>query len=352
MKLINSLLPILVVVGMAVSCEKAGPARPRSIQLVPHVSRVTKATDITTESMEAFTMDIVRDGGSAYVKGMQVKKSGSVWKTYDGTGTVETQYYWLDAVNMNFWGFAPVSMAGTLSLENESPSENPNTMEFDYVLAESVTDQDDLLISYNGENREFTEEDASGERVKKDGVSAKVDIVFHHALSKILFAVSTDDTTFASGTGISAISIVDISKGGNCVATGDLTDMTFAWTPTSETSTYTLETDTDFSTLSSDGDTVWAPGSYTSSGVTYNLYTTREAFYMIPQDLSEAEVKVGVTFTRGTETGTKYIKLNNNWEAGKYYKYKITAQNAIGDIYLACNLIVEDWTDGTTHLDL
>ncbi len=358
----------------AVSCTKDKAYCGHYIKVASDIEPGTKGGRLTKGNLAEFSIDVISGGssswagekGSTYLSRVPVRKSGSDWLTYNAAGTAVTEYSWVDNVMLYFWSHSPAKTTGKFEVSSQSADGKEDEMVFSFTPAADPADQEDLLLGFNGELREF---DATGEEVVNatstnpnyEFVAERgneVKISLHHALSEVSFCVSTDDDTFSADLSILSIQLSGIAAGGSCTFLGepDEDETFFNWTPSADTTSYKLVLNTDFASDPASDDEQWSTGSYTmTSRGTHNLFTTKNCLYIIPQDMSKlAKPRIKVTFKRTSngEVATKEIALGDNLAPGKYYKYKIKAQKVGADIFLSYVLIVNDWLDGTDTISL
>ncbi len=336
-----------------------------------HVGQSTKGSEIRTDNLMAFKMDAVigdenkvGPAGMTYFSGVNVSRTavGHPW-------TMGTEYNWVGESNIYFWSYAPASLGSNFSITSESPSGSETTLAFDYEVKGTPASQEDLILAYNCEKRNFDDSKTTitggtSSETGTDVNDAYVNVHFYHALSEISFAVSTDDGTFDTDLVIESITLKNVSGAGSCVFTGPSKDSGFAWTPSTDDADYADFTITGLDThnftylaSSSTGDDNWAKGSY---GAGKTLFTTKNLLFMIPQDHSSTstegleEAHIIVTFHRISNNNDESVRvdLEDKWEPGKYYKYKIGALTVGTKILLDYSLSVNDWVDGSKDLSL
>ena len=263
----------------------------------------TKGTVITTDNigktygqfgMEGFVnnpgdIDCAEDvrptlfgeANDKYIIGGKVSfnKENSTWTLADNSGK---EYPWLNNISFSFWSFAPMSHSGTFAYVTTEGEEKPVREKMTITGYENELDaaeQTDLLIAYNAHNYP-----TNGE---------SVDILFRHALADIYFDIEPISEYDLS---VTDITIKDAKSKGDCeISSADL---------------YKKESGRDMVEAGFD----WAPN--TPADFTMSGYD--DHFFMIPQDF---EGTIVITLNNGKIVETA---LKTKWEAGKYYKYRLT----------------------------
>lgn len=355
-------LLIPCVLLFAAGCEKEFGRDGVTIRLNV-IAEGTKAATVTTDDLnttgESFTMTAVADGNWKDNETNLTTTAGTYFTDaveYDGSEwDLLTDHMWLNDVSLHFWSYYPkdADLHGTRSIS--TPVAAADYINFTYELPAAVagtdaTNQEDLIFAGNKEKRTFDDEgdidSYTSSNTAYTRTDNEVDIVFHHALSKINFMVSPDDGTYDTNLKIRSIRLSNVSGKGDCKFT---LPETFEWSNWSDLKNYSQNYgDVAFTSAP----TGWAVGDFDSH--TKTRYTCENAFFMIPQDLSTASVDV--TFTDGTDVMTKTVALKNpsdpktgKWEADHYYTYKIAAEITV-DISLSLSLI--DWGLITKEIDL
>lgn len=343
--LISVLIPMVFA-----GCSKLDEVSQEIHYTVDSVS--TKATATTTESINqkdqtfainAYADSAYQDPGTKvsysageYFSGLVAKHDGTKWNTTEAK-------YWINGVNLRFWSYAPVTAKGERTIT--APGMLASKLSFTYKVpapngTSDATDEEDLIFAYNSEIRSF-----SSDGTMKGSKSQYVDIHFYHALSQIMFAVSPDDGSFdVDGLEIESIKLANTYDSASCEFNGEA--HTFTWSSYGSKTDYAQTLQAGFKTLP-DG---WTAGTYKDSKNEYKLYNCTNAFFMIPQ--SVADVKLSVTFKRLSDntTITKDITLDGQWQAGKYYKYKISAKTLNNTILFG--VTVTEWKEGEINIDV
>lgn len=348
------------------SCGKDEPTK-REHSIRPIISAVETKSTIT------HTSELNEDGGTfymyAYADGdyqdnddrtspnheaglyfdTQVNCDGSEW-------TIVGNYEWINDVDMSFWSYSPASTSGTLGIT--PPGANASTMDFTFRVSSNVKNQDDLLFAHNIEKRVF-EKDGTYDSSSCEGTGDDdyMDIMFHHALSCIRFAVSPDDGTFDTSLGIRKITLRHILGYGTCTYTPPVShsfdsEPTFDWSPSinpSDLVNYELSLEPTpgnaiYFTSCPSG---WTSGTYGSPSKT--LYTMDDCFFMIPQSFSSLDyidilLDNGITVSAPLQDTTDPYE----WEADHYYTYKIKIQGGV----LSLSLTVSPWDDDSAPVHI
>lgn len=204
------------------------------------------------------------------------ESSEPAWTLKDGNNQ---QYPWLNNIDFTFWSYAPVEHSGEYAYVSDGEKARGKMAITGYEIPTSSEEQKDLLIAYN--TRSYPGDDKGDD----------VNILFRHALPDIYF-----DVTEISKYGITVenITINGVYNEGNCTVTSaDLYDddvtKAFSWSPVTESGT------TDF-----------------------EMEGSSDHFFMIPQEFSGS---ITISLSNGKTLTTA---LSTNWQAGKYYKYKLT----------------------------
>lgn len=301
----------------------------------------TKSAVVTTENLSTFQMYAVADG--AYVDNATGANHAAgeyftdVANKEGGSWNMTSPRYWINNVGIYFWCWYPKDNALTTSSEGlrtiTKPAAGEGTLSFSYALptpssGSDATNQKDLIFAGYSDTRSF-----DSNSTDDDG---KFDLTFYHPLSEVRFAVSPDDDTFNLGLRIKSIALMGIKSSGNCVFTPP---HTFAWSDQSEKKNYSQSYEAAFTSAPAG----WSTGSYTdASSASRTLYTTQNAFFMIPQALESATLEVVFEKNADGRTMPKQVTLNDTWEPGKYYTYKIKASSVNAyDFDLSVSLWIE-----------
>lgn len=368
-KKIFSALALITVCAMLAGCQKFEFNGRSGRKIGFNVSSTdTKASAMTTAGLQTaaqFGLIAVNDKsyvdnstGTTYSAGKYfesiVKYSSGNWDTYDSTGSSQTDFMWINGQSMHFWSYYPLDADVDSAAEGirtiTSPSALSESLTFTYsqpaltTTFVDATKQKDLIFAGNKETRTFDKDgditDTSSSNTSYSPTTDKndVDIRFYHALSEIRFCVSTDDGSLDSGLKITKIAI-DAAGSGSCQFT---LPSTFEWSDLSDWRTFSQTCGTLPSTTNSE----WKVGKYTHSTLGEKiLYTNLNSFFMIPStDLSSVSIEVTFLLPDNTTYVTKNFDLTSSsgeeWEAGKYYNYKIGAHLSTS---LTMSLSLLDW---------
>lgn len=313
----------------------------------------TKSAPVTTATLSSFqAMAVIdesyHDVDNVYPAGEYfnetVTKSGSEW-------TMAHDHNWVNEVYFHFWCYSP--LAGDLDspeegvLQFSSPAISVDYLNFTYSLplhsdGHDADTQRDIVLSGNRESRSFNGDRITGYKSTNSTYKRndnEVDIVFHHPLSEICFAVSPTDGSFdVGGLGISSVALKNISGNGSCRFT---LPSTFQWSGLgSADKTYSQNYNATFGTKPSG----WISDSFKDGeGVSQTLYVCENAFFVIPQSLSGAFLSVTFMRTADGSTITKDVAIDDTWLLGKYYRYKISAKTLGQDIEFSATVL--DWDE-------
>ena len=261
---------------------------------------------------------------------LTVSKSGNSW-------VPAQDYYWPKTGKLTFATYSPADAAGTLS------HGAAGLKIADFVVA-AVGAQYDLMYSDRAYNRTESTNNYAGAAVN---TYEGVDIVFHHALSSIVFVVGTD-MDYSSADADFKIKKIELS---NIVNKGsfaeNLTDATTtrdpAWTPSAEVADKVAYVPFD--------------GSFAvpEDGTTYSEPSDAKDLLLLPQAFDD-NATVTVTYTMETaasgeiehQTVLKIKDYTSQWEPNKRYTYRIIF--GLNKIYFAP--VVEDWDDVTVSSDI
>ena len=350
---VGYMILMAVVVSMTVSsCSGLIDSYTSSIPIRVRMKSVeSKSAPITTESISEFQLIAIADGPyhdneqnhpAGFYFEERVSRSGINWG-------MDNDHFWLNQVSLHFWSYSPTSSnlntAAKGLLQVQRPSAGDSSLGFSYSLPTHVEGADadvqkDIVFACNSESRTFGGSGVTGHTssntayIRNDN---EVDIVFHHALSEVCFSVSPTDGSFdTEGLQIVDIAISDIAGNGECSFS---LPNNFAWTWGESDKVYSQTVNATFDTCP-DG---WTQSIFNDD---QTLYTFDNAFFMIPQELTNAVLSV--TFKRNGEDPRviKDVLLNDIWEPGKYYKYKIGATRVgLVDINLSVTLSIHAWEE-------
>lgn len=293
--------------------------------------------------------------------------------------------YWVSSDgNMSFWSWLK-SRNGlneiNIKKDDSAPYlTSPNVdktkgvkMVFDYSLPtptletdpeatslDDATNQEDLVFSYwQAALTNYTPDADEPTYPEREDVW----VHFYHALSQIRFCFSNNDDSIDEGIQIKSIAIGDIASGGTCTFwgktamdefvrldkresdSGRKVEEIFSWDDLKADKTYRQDYNVSINS-STEEYTGWTTGTYTKDSETFRLFTCKNVFMMIPQALS-SKACVRLTIVDSTKPEGKqeqefvsFLKpLNERWESGKYYTYKLNYKND----QISFKLTLEKW---------
>lgn len=260
-----------------------------------------------------------------------VSNSGNSW-------VPATDYYWPKTGKLTFAAYSPADAAGTLA-------HDATGLKITGFTVAEVGLQYDLMYSDRAYNRTSSTNNYGG---TAENPYEGVDIVFHHALSSIVFKVGTDMDYRTADVDFKVKKI----ELGNIVNKGSfdegLTDgsgsttRTPAWTASAEPTDKVAYVPFDGSFAVPEDTTVSEP-------------TGAEDLILLPQTFGD-DATVTVTYTMETAASGEiehkavlYIKdYTTEWEPNKRYTYRIIF--GLNKIYFAP--VVENWEDVTVSSDI
>lgn len=355
MKGVRFIFIAICLVAMLPACaETEQPVKGKI--LIDVVSTQTKSAEITTKKLEdagQFVMDawldddyydrITDPAHPVLVEGRRhhiiSNGTGNVsYSSLNGWNLV-TEYDWVSDLNTRFWCYAPVSTKGDREVSDPA-APAADDLNFTYSMSEPGTtvsgkhidadNCDDIIFAYV--KQQFT------------GSNDKISILFLHAMSQIEFCISTDDQTFDKTLKLKSISLSNVYKSGSCTFSGPGRSFSWSYLPAGspETATFVQDYDISFYPEEPEPEDGWISGSYSSDGKTYNPFSSTNNFFFIPQDNSTKNVQIQAVFDdNGTIITTDPVTINDIWEPGYYYKYKLKATTVGRYIQFTVSLI--DW---------
>lgn len=350
----------VIILALLTGCEKvsfqAASGKKIGVNVSIKDNPQTKGKEIISDNLGseygAFVMDCWVDEDYIIYSGTYGTEANTITErhyfdevdvTYDSsTGwSLDTDQYWLNRVDMTFWSWAPKG-AASLVVNNDSLS-GEDEISFTYTSPATVKSQKDVLFAYSF---------SPGSQHSDGGSNNSLDITFHHALAQIRFSVSPDDGTFKIGSTdgyeIVSIALSGVPSYGECTFDGPEANGAtsapcgFTWSDQANPASFTSSCGNYTTTAE------WNKDSYTSGSDTYDLYTTKEVFFVIPN--SAAGKTADITFKRKSDGTfiTKQVALKDKvtedpdeWKAGYYYNYKIKATDINSDLSL--DLTVSPW---------
>lgn len=286
----------------------------------------------TYTSFDALTNYMTQADG----KPIMVAKEGNTWAP-------ATDYFWPKTGKLTFAAYSPADAAGTFTHTTQG-------LQIEGFTVPAVGDQYDLMYSDRAYNRTSSDNNYTGSQTMNpyDGV----DIVFHHALSSIVFKVGTKEN-YSTGADIDfkikSITIKNVYNAGNFNETltdgNGSTTRTPAWTATGDANVAYVAFTGDFAVP--------------EDGKTYTEPTGAADLILLPQSFeSNTAAVVEIVYTYETAasgaiaaTETFILKNSTNaktWEPNKRYTYRII----FGLDKITFAPIVENWEDVTVKPDI
>lgn len=268
-------------------------------------------------------------------KPIMVAKEGNTWAP-------ETDYFWPKTGKLTFAAYSPADAAGTYT-------HTANGLQIAGFTVPAIGDQYDLMYSDRAYNRTSSDNNYSGSATNTyDGV----DIVFHHALSSIVFKVGTKEN-YSTGADIDfkikSITIKNVYNAGTfneaLTDSNGSTTRTPVWTATGEANANYVAFTGDFAVP--------------EDGTTYTEPTNAADLILLPQSFeSNTAAVVEIVYTyetaaSGAIEATETFNLNSTtnamaWEPNKRYTYRII----FGLEKITFAPIVENWEDVTVEPDI
>lgn len=280
-------------------------------------------------NFDALTNYMTKENGDP----ITVTKNGNTWAP-------ATDYFWPKTGKLTFAAYSPADAAGTYTHTAQG-------LQISGFTVPAVGAQYDLMYSDRAYNRTSSTNDYKGTATNNyDGV----DIVFHHALSSIVFKVGTAED-YSTGADIDfkikSITIKNVYNAGNFNET--LTDGTTtripAWTATGDANVNYVAFTGEFAVP--------------EDGTTYTEPTDAADLILLPQSFeSNDQAVVEIAYTYGTAasgeieaTETFLLKSSTNataWKPNMRYTYRII----FGLDKITFAPIVENWEDVTVEPDI
>lgn len=269
-------------------------------------------------------------------KPIMVAKEGNTWAP-------ATDYFWPKTGKLTFAAYSPADAAGTFTHTAQG-------LQIEGFTVPAVGAQYDLMYSDRAYNRTSSDKNYTGSQTTNpyDGV----DIVFHHALSSIVFKVGTAED-YSTGADIDfkikSITIKNVYNAGNFNET--LTDGSGS---TARTPVWTTTGDANVEYVAFTGDFA-----VPEDGATYTEPTGAADLILLPQSFEgndAAVVEIAYTYETAASgeiaaTETFILKNSTNaktWEPNKRYTYRII----FGLDKITFAPIVENWEDVTVEPDI
>lgn len=340
----------------AVSCEKAGADRTGQISLKVRTFE-TKASITTTHGLEAlggFVMNAYVDNeyydftvspavkkgdAGSYIASTNSNTANVHFHT--GVWTIDNNKNWVANIKTRFFCHAPAEMthaewatggSRTNVVHKWNIADHEDETTFSYAMqAEGQTDpvSGDPIDADNCTDLLF----AYAEKTY-NGTSDNIDLTFHHALSRVTFAVSPNDGSFDTSLKIKSIEVLNVPSSGDCLFDGSAN--TFSWSNYGTKKNYAQSYNCKFATKPSG----WTEGTYTKDSNTYKIYTADNSFFLIPHTMSSVQLRI-VFEDAGGEIPRTVTLPNDTWQAEKYYKYKIGA-TVLGRV-ITVDVTLDEW---------
>lgn len=269
-------------------------------------------------------------------KPITVAKEGNTWAP-------ETDYFWPKTGKLTFAAYSPAEAAGTYT-------HTANGLQITGFTVPAVGEQYDLMYSDRAYNRTSSTNQYPTNKPEVSNGYDGVDIVFHHALSSIIFKVGTAED-YSTGADIDftikSITIKNVYGAGdfNETLTDGTTTRTPAWTATGNADAQYVAFTGDFA-VPEDGETYTEP-------------TGAADLILLPQSFegnTAAVVEIVYSYetaASGAIAATETFNLNSTtnakaWEPNKRYTYRII----FGLDKITFAPIVENWEDVTVKPDI
>ena len=271
-------------------------------------------------------------------KPIMVAKEGNTWAP-------ATDYFWPKTGKLTFAAYSPADAAGTYT-------HTANGLQITGFTVPAVGEQYDLMYSDRAYNRTSSTNQYPTNKPEVSNGYDGVDIVFHHALSSIIFKVGTAEN-YSTGADIDftikSITIKNVYNAGNFNETlsdgNGSTTRTPAWTATGDANVEYVAFTGEFAVP--------------EDGTTYTEPTGAADLILLPQSFERntaAVVEIAYTYETVAsgeipETATFILKNSTNaktWEPNKRYTYRIL----FGLEKITFAPIVENWEDVTVEPDI
>lgn len=273
-------------------------------------------------------------------KPITVAKEGKTWAP-------ATDYFWPKTGKLTFAAYSPADAAGTFTHTAQG-------LQIEGFTVPAVSGQYDLMYSDRAYNRTSSTNQYPTDDPDVSNGYEGVDIVFHHALSSIVFKVGTAED-YSTGADIDftikSITIKNVYGAGdfNETLTDGTTTRTPAWKATGNADAQYVAFTGDFAVP--------------EDGTTYTEPTLPDAeptdLILLPQSFESntaAVVEIAYTYETAASgeiaaTETFILKNSTNaktWEPNKRYTYRIL----FGLDKITFAPIVENWEDVTVEPDI
>ena len=259
--------------------------------------------------------------GQAYMNKVEISYNSTdqIWEP-------ASTYYWPLSGSLTFTGFSPYS-------ENAKVAYDPATKAMtvtNYVAADATASQTDLMWATT--QKDLTDNQSTYTSESATSTLTGVNMVFHHALSQVLFKVKK-----AAGLDDYTVTVNSITFNAFSTGTLTVTDDSPVW------GAATVDDEYD-----SEGSDVVAPNNASAFADFGN------ANMMVPQALVAATQQFDITYSlekSGVNLGQKTVTVDLHttdvtaWEQNKKYTYQITID--LNKIYF--NPYMVDWVDNTAQ---
>jgi len=263
----------------------------------------SRSASFTTENLKSFSLHAYYNNKEQFMMNQVVNKSGDNW-------TYSPVKYWPNNPGdvISFYGYARYNDKGTFTAPDIDEEYQKGS--FSYTLPAAETDaekndainQPDLIFAITPDQ-------------KKPTVTDKVELVFHHALSAILFKMGN----LPEGVMITDVSLKNVSTSGECIYQLGENDMKFAWELEEDKADYTQTFNV------------------TKTGTEEQLISEGEKlFMMLPQNLTENDVLLEISIKVDKKVHVLQTRLDledfpKAWAADTKYTY-IISTNGLVDV--------------------
>lgn len=260
----------------------------------------SRSASFTTENLKSFSLHAYYNNAEQFMMNQVVNKGN------DGNWTYSPVKYWPNNPGdvISFYGYARYNDKGKFSALVIDQEEKSGS--FSYTLPETDADKNDAV---NQPDLIF----AITPDQKKPTVTDKVELVFHHALSAILFKMGN----LPEGVMITDISLKNVSSSGECTYRLGEDEMEFAWELEEGKANYTQTFNA------------------TKVGTEEQLISEGEKlFMMLPQNLKENDVILEISFKVDKKVHVLQTRLDLKdfpylWEADTKYTYIISTTGLV-----------------------
>lgn len=258
-------------------------------------------------------------------------------------------YYWPKTGKLTFAAYSPSDVEGTVAYGAEGLTVTG------FTVKETPAEQYDFMYA----ERSYNRTSSTNESVAGAGHTAQsyngVDLVFHHALSSIVFKVKANKDITNTKFIVKKVEILNAQNKGDFaekITDGDTYTSAPEWTNNAGVVNYTAwegaqelvgnGTDADYAGLTEANDIILLPQTFANNNgnvkvkITYSIQRTAEGSPEIDGQIAEFDLS---TNYEGTEAGVK--KEISEWEMGKRYTYNILFD--LEKIFFAPE--VTDWVD-------